>query len=166
MELYKYADAGVIVIMPEKEKKKLKVEAYVYNNIISHPSEVKERGLFKNSNNYTFYNWDSASPTEKLAWKDFFEVLVKNDAIFKSISAKTNNFIGQFTRQGLVVILPEKERKKFKAERAVLNRVISHPSEMKNFPDIDFRKADSYVFIGWSDANEEEREEWRKFHSM
>jgi len=165
MELHKYVEAGILMIMPEKEKKRLRTEPDILNKIITRPSEVSDISIFKDSTKYIFLNWMEASDKDREAWRDFFNELVKNDNIGKTISIKNRYDLYHYTSRNVIVIMPLKERKKLRAEVSVLNKVISHPSETVHFPDIDFSNPSTHVFVGWSDSNEEEREEWRKFHS-
>jgi nucleoside diphosphate kinase len=165
MELYKYAESGVLMIMPEKEKKNLRAESSILDKIITRPSEVSDVSIFKDYTKYIFLNWMEASDKDREAWRDFFNDLVKNDNIGKTILIKSKHDLYHYTSRNVIVVMPLKERKKLRAEVSVLNKVISHPSETVRFPDIDFSNPSTHVFVGWSDSNEEEREEWRKFHS-
>ncbi len=165
MELHKYVESGVVMIMPEKERKKLKTEASILNKIISRPSEVSDVSIFKDHTKYIFLNWMEASDSDREAWKDFFNDLVKNEDIGKTVLLKNKFDLYHYTSRNVIVIMPKKEKKKLKAEASVLRKVICHPSETVRFPDIDFTNPSTHVFIGWGDSNEEEREEWRKFHS-
>ena len=164
MELHKYVESGIIVVMPEKERKKLKAEASILNNVIFSPTQVKDSSIFKDPNKYVFLKWNEASDEDRNQWKLFFNDL-DHSTVGKMVSASTGLNLMEYTSRGMVVIMPEKERKKLKAEVSVLRRVISHPNEISKFPEIDFRKSNYFVFIGWGDSHEEERSEWRKFHS-
>lgn len=164
MELHKYVESGIVVVMPEKERKKLKAEASILNNVIFSPTQVKDSSIFKDPNKYVFLKWNEASDEDRNQWKLFFNDL-DHSTVGKMVSASTGLNLMEYTSRGMVVIMPEKERKKLKAEVSVLRRVISHPNEISKFPEIDFRKSNYFVFIGWGDSHEEERSEWRKFHS-
>jgi hypothetical protein len=164
MELHKYVESGIVVVMPEKERKKLKAEASILNNVIFSPTQVKDSSIFKDPNKYVFLKWNEASDEDRNQWKLFFNDLDHSN-VGKMVSASTGLNLMEYTSRGMVVIMPEKERKKLKAEVSVLRRVISHPNEISKFPEIDFRKSNYFVFIGWGDSHEEERSEWRKFHS-
>ena len=164
MELHKYVESGIVVVMPEKERKKLKAEASIMNNVIFSPTQVKDSSIFKDPNKYVFLKWNEASDEDRNQWKLFFNDLDHSN-VGKMVSASTGLNLMEYTSRGMVVIMPEKERKKLKAEVSVLRRVISHPNEISKFPEIDFRKSNYFVFIGWGDSHEEERSEWRKFHS-
>jgi len=142
----------------------LKAEASILNNVIFSPTQVKDSSIFKDPNKYVFLKWNEASDEDRNQWKLFFNDLDHSN-VGKMVSASTGLNLMEYTSRGMVVIMPEKERKKLKAEVSVLRRVISHPNEISKFPEIDFRKSNYFVFIGWGDSHEEERSEWRKFHS-
>jgi len=111
-----------------------------------------------------FLKWNEASDQDRNQWKLFFNDLDHSD-LGGMVKANTGLNLIDYTSRGMVVIMPEKERKKVKAEASVMRRIISHPNEINKFPEIDFKKSNYFVFIGWGDSNEEERQEWRKFHS-
>lgn len=165
MELHKYMESGIVVVMPEKERKRLRTEPEILNKIISRPSEVSDISIFKDHTKYIFLNWMEASDRDREVWRDFFNDLVKNENIGKTVSIKNSHHLYHYTSRNVIVIMPEKERKKLRVEADVLKKVICHPSETVRFPDIDFTDPSTHIFIGWGDSNEEEREEWRKFHS-
>ena len=164
MELHKYVEAGILMIMPEKERKNLKAESHILRNVIYSPTQVMDRTIFKDHNKYVFLKWNEASDQDRNQWKLFFDDLDHSD-LGGMVKANTGLNLIDYTSRGMVVIMPEKERKKVKAEASVMRRIISHPNEINKFPEIDFKKSNYFVFIGWGDSNEEERQEWRKFHS-
>jgi len=165
MELHKYVEAGILMIMPEKERKRLRAEASILENVIYSPSQVKDRSVFKNHNKYVFLKWNEASDEDRNQWKLFFDELDHSD-LGSMVKVNTGVNLIEYTSKGIVVIMPEKDRKKLKVESSVMKRVISHPNETTKFPEINFRSdLNKFMFIGWGDSNEEERSEWRKFHS-
>jgi len=161
MELYEYAKKGMTIVMPLKERKKYKAENLVLEHIISSPSEVSDLSTFLDTNKYIFLKWEYATENERDEWREFFNQLHANQKIGKTLSVKTGQMAHEYTSRNIIVIMPEKERKSYRAEASVKKMIISHPKELDKFED-----KSKYIFLGWSDGHEEEREEWRKFHSM
>jgi hypothetical protein len=166
MDLYKYALAGVKIIMPSKERNNLRAENYILEQIVSSPKEIKEedKPLFRDHRKYIFIGWTDSYEKERELWRDFFNSLRELE-LRTTLSVKCGYNLHDYTSRNIIVIMPEKEKKKVRAERSVMEKIISHPSEIRFFPELDLKRQGNYVFLGWGDSNEEEREEWRKFHS-
>lgn len=166
MDLYKYALAGVKIIMPSKERNNLRAENYILDQIVSSPKEIREeeKSLYRDYKNYIFIGWSDSYEKERQEWRDFFESL-KDLEKKTTVEVKCGYNLYDYTSRNIIVIMPEKERKKVRAERSVMEKIISHPSEISLFPELNLKRQGNYVFLGWGDSNEEERAEWRKFHS-
>ena len=113
MELHKYVEAGILMIMPEKERKNLKAESHILRNVIYSPTQVMDKTIFKDHSKYVFLKWNEASDQDRNQWKLFFDDLDHSD-LGGMVKANTGLNLIDYTSRGMVVIMPEKERKKVK----------------------------------------------------
>ena len=160
-EFYKYAKEGVVLVMPLKERKKFKAEPLIIKQIISSPDEVKDRSVLLDNNKHLFLKWDRATDEERDIWRKFFDELVADKTIGKMLLAKTGLIVHEYTSRDILVVMPEKERKAYKAELSVTRSIVSHPDDVED--KRIFRDSSKYVFLKWDSATDKERDLWNNF---